>query len=223
MNPVKPANPTLAPDGAKSKLPVITPLIVATGIFNIIVPLFFLLFAWQHSVAFVHTLRISNLIILTKAVLDFQFYVRKSTAPFVSTSPYAWLIALCGSVTPLMFRPTGDASDFWVATMIQVIGGAMQIHVITTFNRSFGMAVARRGIKRDGLCRFVRHPFYLTFMISQFGYVLNHTSFYNVCILAFVTFFQILRINEEERLLIKDEEYQEYVRLTPWRAIPGVF
>jgi len=223
MNPVKPAGPTLAPGGAQSKLPVITSLMVATGIFNILVPLCFLLFAWEHTAAFIHTLRISNLIILTKAVLDLQFYVRKSTAPFVSTSAYAWLIALCGTVTPLMFRPMDDASDFWVATLIQMIGGAMQVHVITIYNHSLGMANARRGIKRDGLCRFVRHPFYLTFVISQFGYVLNHTSFYNICILAFVTFFQVLRINEEERLLLKDEQYQEYVNLTPWRVIPGVF
>lgn len=37
------------------------------------------------------------------------------------------------------------------------------------------------------------------------------------------TCFQILRVNEEERLLRDDEAYQEYAKLARWRVIPGVF
>jgi protein-S-isoprenylcysteine O-methyltransferase Ste14 len=223
MNTVKPARSDIPRYGGDPDTPAIAPLIVATGIFNIIVPLFAALFAWAQAAAFVHTLRISNLIILTKVVLDLQYYVRKSTAPFVSTSAYAWLIALCGTVALLLLRPTDDESDFWLATGLQIIGGAMQIQVITTFKRSRGMVVARHGVRRDGLYCLVRHPLYLAFMFGQYGYVLNHTSFYNLCVLALVTLFQVLRIKEEERLLVKDEEFQAYAEQTPWRIIPGVF
>ena len=223
MKTVKPARADIPPNGAEPKEPVITPLVIATRIFNILVPLFFILFAWMHAVAFVQTLRISILIILAKAVLEIRFYVRRSTTPFVSTSAYAWLIALCGTAAPLMFRPMDNGSDFSVATGMQVIGLAMLVYVIRTFNRSSGMAVARHGVRRDGLYRFVRHPLYLAFMFSEYGYVLNHTTFYNLCVLAFVTFFQVLRINEEERLLLDDEEFQGYVDQTRWQVIPGVF
>src|SRR5580765_3138419 len=153
MSAVKPACPDLSVNDVESKPPVFTPLVVATGIFNVVVPLCFVLFEWKHAAAFIHTLRISNLIILTKVALDIQFYVRKSTAPFVSTSAYAWLIALCATVAPLMFRPTDDASDFWVATVIQALGGAMQIYVLWTLSRRSGKVVAGSGIRRRGLWR----------------------------------------------------------------------
>ncbi len=223
MKTVEPPRAEIPPDGAKPNTPAITPLIIATAVFSTAVPLFFILFAWKHAVAFVQTLRISIVIILAKAVLETGFYVRKSAAPFISTSVYAWLIALCGTVAPLMFRPTDDASDFSVATAIQAIGLALLIAVIATLNRSSGTVVARHGVRREGLYRFVRHPIYLAFILSEYGYVLNHTSLYNVAVLAFATLFQVLRISEEERLLRDDEEFQGYAEQTPWRVIPKVF
>ena len=208
---------------AEPEEPAITAPPIAIKAFNFIVPLFFILFAWAHAVGFIHTLRISILMIVAKAVLEIQFHVRKHTGPFVSTSAYAWLIALCGTVAPLMLRPTDDPSDFSIATLLQIIGLAMQVYIIRILDRSSGMTVARHGVRRDGLYRFVRHPLYVAFMFGQYGYVLNHASFYNLCVLALVTFFQVLRINEEERLLEDDEEFQGYVEQTRWRIIPGVF
>ncbi len=220
-----PAPVRRAPSRPISELaaPVIQLLFSPTGIFIIVVPLFFVLFAWTHTAAFAHTLRISALIIVAKVVLDLQFYVRKTTEPFVATSTYAWAIALCGVLSPLLFRPTDNVSDFSIATLLQLTGLGMQIYIIKTRDRSFRMALAPHGLREDGLYRFVRHPLYLAFILSQYGYVLNHTSIYNVCILAMVTLFQVLRINEEERLLRDDEEYQAYAKQTPWLVIPHVF
>lgn len=198
------------------------PIAIATGIFNIGVPLCFLLFAWAHAVAFVHTLRISIVIILAKVVLDLHFYVRRSTGPFISTSAYAWLVALGGTVAPLLLRPTADESDFLPGTMLLIIGVALQIYVFRTLNGSFE-AVGRRGVRGDGLYRFVRHPLYLAFILSQYGYVLCHTSLYNIAICALVIYLQVLRINEEERLLQGDEKFQEYAEQTPWRILPKVY
>ncbi len=203
--------------------PAVTAPLIAMRIFKVLVPLFCVLFTWAHALAFIYTLRISILIILAKAVLEIQFYVRRSTAPFVSTSAWAWLIALCGTAAPLMLRPTDDTSDSSVATVIQVIGLAMQVYLITTLNRNLGSTIARRGISSDGLYRFVRHPIHLAFMLGQYGYVLNHATFYNACVLAFVTLFQVLRINEEERLLRDDDAFQGYAQRTHWRLVPGMF
>lgn len=212
-----------APQTQEAEAVVETPILIATKIFNAVVPICFVLFAWHHAAAFFQTLRLSNLIVLVQTVLVLQFYVRKTTAPFVSTSAYAWFIALSGTVAPLMFRPTRDPLDFQLATVLQVIGGAMQIYVISTLGFNSGSTAARRGIRRDSWYRFVRHPLYLTLMLSQYGYVLNHTSFYNILVCAFAIFFHVLRINEEERLLQEDPEFQEYVEQTPWRLFPKVY
>jgi protein-S-isoprenylcysteine O-methyltransferase Ste14 len=199
------------------------PPVIATQIFNALVTLACILFAWAHVVGFVQALRLSILIILAKAVLEIQFYVRRSTTPFVSSSVYAWLIALCGTITPLMLRPAADASDFWVGTLIQVIGLGMLIHVVLTFRRNDGVALARLGLRQDGLYRFVRHPICLAFLFSLYGYALNHPTLYNGCVLAIATVFHVLRVNEEERLLREDEEYVRYATEIRWRVIPGVF
>lgn len=223
MNPFKPPWAEVSPKPPEPPAPDNTPLVIATGIFNILVPLFFVLFVWEHGAAFVLTLRISNLIILAKVVLDLQYYVRRSTAPFVSTSAYAWLVALCGTIAPMLFRPTFDDPDYAAATLMQLVGLAMQIYLIRTLDLSFQTTVARRGIRRDGPYRLVRHPLYLTFILSQYGYLLNHTTFYNLMVCTLAIFFQVLRIKEEERLLRDDEEFQAYAEQTPWRICPGVF
>jgi protein-S-isoprenylcysteine O-methyltransferase Ste14 len=61
----------------------------------------------------------------------------------------------------------------------------------------------------------------VSFIISLFAYALNHTTFYNLLIVALSIFFQVLRINEEERLLRKDQQFQDYTEQTPWRILPG--
>jgi protein-S-isoprenylcysteine O-methyltransferase Ste14 len=223
MNTVKPACTHVVRNDPEPKAPDDKLLVIAIGIFNTVVPLFFVLFAWAHAAAFVHTLRFSNVIILVTVVLWIQFYVRRYTESFVSTSAYAWLIALVGTAAPLMFRPTADESDFSAGTVMLVCGMALLIYVIRTFNGRFGTSCAKRGMGRDGLYRFVRHPLYLTFILSQYGYVLSHTTLYNICVCMLAIFFQVLRINEEERLLLDDEEFQEYAEQTPWRVIPRVF
>ncbi|MHC4445695.1 MAG: methyltransferase family protein [Planctomycetota bacterium] len=223
MKTVKPARTHTPQNVSESEAPVITAPVIAIRIFNTLVLLFFILFVWAHVAALAQTLRLSILIIMAKAVLELQFHVRKSTAQFVNTSAYAWLIALCGTVAALLFRPSDSMPDFSVATVMQAIGLAMLVYFITTLNRNSGMVFARQGIRRDGLYRFVRHPIYLAFMFSEYGYLLNHTTFYNLGVLALVTCFQVLRINEEERLLRDDEEFQVYAEQTRWRVIPGMF
>ncbi|UCD28904.1 MAG: hypothetical protein JSV03_00010 [Planctomycetota bacterium] len=223
MKAVKPARRHTPQNVSESEAPVITAPVIAIRIFNTLVPLFFILFAWAHVAAFVRAPQLSILIIMAKAVLEIHFHVRKSTAQFVNTSAYAWLIALYGTVAALLFRPSDIMPDFLIATVMQAIGLAMLVYVITTLNRNSGMVFARQGIRRDGLYRFVRHPIYLAFMFGEYGYVLNHTTFYNLCVLALVTCFQVLRINEEERLLRDDEEFQGYAGQTRWRIIPGIF
>jgi len=203
--------------------PTISRLTLLTALCNIVVPLFFARFAWEHATAFIHSLRISNLLFMTKEILDVYFYLRKSNARVVSTSTYAWVIATFGTAAPLLFRPSHDGSDLWAATLIQVLGAALQLLAILSLNRSFGLVAANRGIKTDGMYRLVRHPLYLTYLISQLGYVLNYPTTYNFCILVIATGVQVLRIFEEERLLLQDPEYADYAKRTRWRLVPLVF
>jgi|GEM_PF-1030207 len=224
MNTVEPAHAYTPSDTAKPDEPIVAAPVIAMRIFNTLVALSFIFFVWAHVAALAHALRLSILMILAMAVLEIQFYVRKSTLQFVNTSAYAWFIALVGTVAALLFRPTTDGvPDVSFATGLQAIGLAMLVYVIITLNRNPGTEFARRGVSRDGLYRFVRHPIYLAFMCSGYGYILNHTTLYNMGVIALVTFLQVIRIKEEERLLRDDQEFQEYAEHTRWQVIPTVF
>lgn len=182
-----------------------------------------LLFAIAQVAALIDMLRISLMLILVKSALELRFYVRDSTVPFMKTSFHAWLIGLGGAAMPLMFRPNAGVPDFFVGTTLQIAGLAMQIYLIVTLSRDSGGRGAVCGIHRTGLFRIVRHPLLLAFLLSHFGYVVNHTTVYNMGVFALVVLLHVLRVNEEERLLQVDERYQDYADQTRWKFIPGMF
>jgi len=223
MNTDESARAGTPPNAAGERQPTVAAPAVAMRIFDFLVALVFILFVWAHVVALTHVLRLSILMILAKALVEIQYYVRNSTSHFVNSSVYAWLIALCGTVAALLFRPADGASDCSVGIMLQAIGLAILAYVIVTLDRNPESVFSSRGVSRDGLYRFVRHPFYLAFMLCGYGYVLNHTTLYNVGVLALVTLLQVLRVKEEERLLRDDCDFQEYTALTRWKVVPGVY
>jgi len=94
MKTVKPARTYIPPNVSKAEEPVIEAPVMAIRIFNFLVPFFFVFFIWAHVVALVQSPRLSILVIIVKAILEIQYHVRKSTAQFINTSAYAWLIAL---------------------------------------------------------------------------------------------------------------------------------
>jgi len=222
MNTAKPAHAYTPPNASESDESA-APLL-AIKLFNFVVAMSLILFVWSHAMALADGIRMSVLIMLAKAVLEVQFYVRKSTLQFVKSSAYAWFIALCGAVAALLFRPSsGSVPDVFLATGLQTVGLLMLLYIICTLHRSGLTEIGRRGVLRDGLYRFVRHPIHLAFAFGAYGYVLNHTTGWNLCVLGAVTVLQVLRLREEEEQLRGDDEFQDYAAQTRWQVIPKVF
>jgi protein-S-isoprenylcysteine O-methyltransferase Ste14 len=87
-------------------------------------------------------------------------------------------------------------------------------------NRSFGLVAANRGVKRGGPYRLVRHPMYLGYMTTQLGVLLSAFSFQLLALYTAAWACQILRIFEEEKLLMRDEQYKDLARIVRYRVIP---
>ena len=100
---------------------------------------------------------------------------------------------------------------------------AIQISGKLFLRRSFGIAPANRGIKRDGVYRFVRHPIYAGYLFTHIGILLVMPSLVNLAIYAIGWWAQILRIDAEEALLGQDPDYRDYMQQTRWRLIPGIY
>lgn len=136
-----------------------------------------------------------------------------------------WLLAATATYAPLLIVPSAELWPVLEVPAVALIlfGNVVQISGKLFLRRSFGIAPANRGIKRDGLYRFVRHPIYAGYLFTHIGILLIMPSLVNLVIYAIGWWAQILRIQAEEALLTQDPDYRDYQAQTRWRLIPGLY
>jgi protein-S-isoprenylcysteine O-methyltransferase Ste14 len=142
----------------------------------------------------------------------------------ISRNSMDWIAGIAGSFLFLLVRPSGamlapDAVGF----ALQLFGTAFQLYGKAVLGRSFGIVAANRGVVVKGPYRFVRHPIYLGYLITHAGFILSNWSLWNLSVYAAAYVFQVARIFAEERILMSDGKYSEYLRSVRFRMIPGVF
>jgi protein-S-isoprenylcysteine O-methyltransferase Ste14 len=71
--------------------------------------------------------------------------------------------------------------------------------------------------------RYVRHPLYAAYLITFSGYVLAYPAPRNFIVLACAVAGQVLRMQLEERLLLRDQQYVDYAARTRFRIVPGLY
>jgi protein-S-isoprenylcysteine O-methyltransferase Ste14 len=144
----------------------------------------------------------------------------------VTREVYPFLLALIGTAAPLLVRPMQNHADF---VPIAVIAGIMTAGVFINVSakvalwRSFGLAPANRGVRAGGPYRFIRHPMYLGYVVTQAGFLLANPSIANLAIYPLAWTAQLLRIREEEKFLLEDDTYRELAQRVRFRLIPGVY
>lgn len=143
----------------------------------------------------------------------------------VAIAPYPVTVALLGTALSLLVRPSSGAQliPLWLSVFAMFSGLGLSILSKIVLNRRFGILPANRGIASWGPYRLVRHPMYLGYIIAQAGFLLTDFTLRTAVIYALAWFFQILRIGEEEKLLMKDADYRAFAAGTRWRLIPGLF
>ncbi|MGI9597614.1 MAG: methyltransferase family protein [Acidimicrobiales bacterium] len=184
----------------------------------------YVVFAYAHLIDLVENgFRLSvALLVAFESVMVVLVFFRRDTSD-VDLSTFAVFAGLVGSFAVLGFRPTGDGEDVLVGQVIQIAGALLQLGASFSLGRSFGLVPANRGIKTVGMYKIVRHPFYMAYLFTQAGYIVNNPSARNIMVMAIGTGFQVLRIRYEERLLLRDSEYGDYVDQVRWHLLPGVW
>jgi len=133
------------------------------------------------------------------------------------------LIAFCSGAA-FIGQPLTDNS---VATDISkiIVFIANVLGLITLFNlgRSFGILIAFREVKSQGLYGWVRHPMYGTDILLRIGMIISHFNAFTLTIFVLSTACYVYRALLEERFLSQQPEYQEYMQKVKYRFIPGIF
>ncbi|ACL66350.1 isoprenylcysteine carboxyl methyltransferase [Anaeromyxobacter dehalogenans 2CP-1] len=180
-------------------------------------------FAFLHTRAFLAAPRVSLLAIVAFEAAWAAMFLARRSALAVSRDPVSWAAMLAGTFGPLLFRPVPGAHDVPLAQAVQLSAMAFAFYGLASLNRSIGLLPANRGIRSAGAYRVVRHPLYAAYAIANAGYVVSNWSVVNAAVWVVAVAAQLVRIRQEEILLLRDPDYQAYARSTRWRLLPFVY
>lgn len=179
-------------------------------------------FAYRHVLAFQNTGEWAYLLVCVSETLAAAFFIFRSAPTSVSADPLDWLFAIAGTFMPLLFGPAS-----WgllpVAKHLVAVGTVLQILGLLSLNRSFAIVAAQRVIKTQGMYRFVRHPLYASYLLIFTGYILANTTLWNLLIYIMTMGFLFVRMVREEKYLVLDLAYADYMQRVRYRVIPFVF
>jgi protein-S-isoprenylcysteine O-methyltransferase Ste14 len=185
--------------------------------------LLFIFFAWANLSHWRATGEPSGLgLTILEGWVALLFVIRRPASD-VSFSRLAWIAAPIGTFAMLLARPAEGGLPPLLCEVVQLGGVAFAVVSLTALGRSFGLVAANRGVKTRGPYALVRHPAYAGYLVSYLGYVAENPSLRNVGLLVVGTAFQLVRIREEERLLLRDSAYQWYRTRVRYRLVPLVY
>jgi protein-S-isoprenylcysteine O-methyltransferase Ste14 len=133
------------------------------------------------------------------------------------------IIAFCSGIFLMGTTPTGGNTSVLISNIVVFVANFIGLFTLLNLGKSFGIFIAYRKIKCDGLYSIVRHPMYFKDILLRIGYVISHISLYSITIVILSIGCYIYRAILEERFLSKQPEYREYMQRVKYRFIPYIF
>lgn len=128
---------------------------------------------------------------------------------------------ICGGLLFKLAQP----SFLWSNTSktLFIFGGLIALTSFLFLGRNFSIFPRMRSIVSKGMYKVIRHPSYLGEFIMITACLLSREG--NLSFIPFVIFIPsiIIRILEEERLLMGNLSYKTYAKSVKWRLIPYVW
>jgi protein-S-isoprenylcysteine O-methyltransferase Ste14 len=185
----------------------------------------FIFFAYRMIQGFVASGSPVTLIYLIDQIVVLAFILARRPPKELSVRIDDWILGFAGTLLAILIAPPSGAplAPAFVLNGLLFTGFVIHLSAKLALRRSFGVVAANRGIKATGVYRVVRHPMYLGYCVSQIGILLAGPTLGNALIVASCWVLFILRINAEERLLLRDEVYRGFAERTRYRILPGVY
>lgn len=127
-----------------------------------------------------------------------------------------WMLCLASYSYFLAFEP-GQAF-VWIVGL-HLLGDSSLLYL----GRSFAVLPARRQIKSGWLYRWVRHPAYASYMLTDLAYCIALPTPRNFLVTLVGAGLLVTRARLEEHVLVFDPAYRAYQLRTRWRFFPGLY
>ena len=153
----------------------------------------------------------------TRPVPQAQDYSLPSSAAGIVAMAYPYAqVALLKSIPGHPTWPTGGL-------VLVTISAFLSLASLLSLGRSFGILPAWRRLVTKGPYHLVRHPMYLSYLLSDVGYNLQEWNYGTLLVVLVGWTSLIYRILAEERVLSHDAGWPAYVASVPYRLLPGLW
>ena len=198
---------------------------VRDGAARVAVAALFALMAANLLGDFLGTGRLTGLLLLLSETLVVVPAIGRWPAAPVDPSPAAALATFMSLTGPPLLRAghMGPMVPDILTATVSVSGLMLVIAGKRTLGRSFGIAPGNWGIVIGGPYSFVRHPIYTGYLVTHLAFLLANPTPLNAMAVGIADAALIIRALIEERVLVKDVEYQAYCRRVDWHLVPGLF
>jgi protein-S-isoprenylcysteine O-methyltransferase Ste14 len=186
----------------------------------------FFSFVYRMLSGFSGALNVIILLLILGETLPFVYIVLRVPSITLSQRPTDWIFGILGTVMPLLVVPVHGVPPLipvMVSFGVMVAGLSLQIMAKLVLGRAFGIVAANRGVKVFGPYRFMRHPIYAGYTLTQVGFLSAMPSATNALLYATALAMQVVRIFREERVLRDDAGYRAFAARVRYRLLPGVF
>lgn len=112
------------------------------------------------------------------------------------------IVAYASSFVPLLYlAPSENAAKnfLMVSDLMSVLGFLMVALATVELGASIGISPANRGVVRSGIYKFIKHPMYAGYIVSEVGMVLVNPS--NIFIFVLSVGLYLRRLIWENRIL----------------------
>src|SRR5437588_5363597 len=133
---------------------------------------------------FIHTHRVTGLLLLVSESLVVVLTVVRRRARLVDRSPSAAIATTVSLVGPALLRASTmqPLLPETATIIISGIGLIVEIAGKLTLGRSFGIAPANRGVVVGGPYGVVRHPIYSGYLLTHLAFACAYPSFRNIAV-----------------------------------------
>jgi len=132
-----------------------------------------------------------------------------------------WLFMLA---TPFLTRRADlGAGMLLLSASLILVGDILAVLILRKLGRSFSIMAEARKLVTHGPYSVVRHPLYAAEQLAILGALIQFASVEAVILVAVQFSFQLIRMRNEEAVLMRSfPEYADYMLRTP-RLIPGLW
>lgn len=139
------------------------------------------------------------LLVLRDFAAGFFFFERRPAQTRSTTLPS--VLAYVSSAMPLLYLGPSIANKslFLASDLLAILGFLIVVLATIELGTSIGISPANRGLVRTGIYRFIKHPMYVGYVISEIGIALLNP--FNVIMLIVSTTMYAFRAKLETRIL----------------------